>query len=142
MIKDIKQIKEHLKGYSEIELPYPFKQDVHIKYITIKDGDESFYIGGKFIKILDNRILLCNNGKSWTVPISMKNKEGDIIYKSRFFVHKDFNKEKDTSEVSELKSVIETQQGIIDKMAKSLKIKSQENEQMKKILQKIRDKNI
>ena len=53
----------------------------------------------------------------------MKNKEGDVIYKSRFFVHKDFNKEKDTSEVSELKSVIEAQQDIIDKMAKSLKIK-------------------
>ena len=50
MIKDIKQIKEHLKDHSEIELPYPFKKDIHIKYITIKDGDESFYVGGKFIK--------------------------------------------------------------------------------------------
>ena len=41
-----------------------------------------------------------------------------------------------------LKSIIKTQQDIIDKMAKSLKIKSEENEKMKEILQKIRDKNI
>ena len=143
MIKDLKQIKEHLKGHSEIELPYPFKKDVHIKYITIKDNEEYFYVGGKYVKIMDNRILLCNNGKSWAVPINFKNKEGDIIYKTRFFVHKDFNKvDEETVETSELKSIIKTQQDIIDKMAKSLKIKSEENEKMKEILQKIRDKNI
>lgn len=142
MIKDIKQIKEHLKGYAEIEFPFPFKKDVHIKYITLKDNEESFYIGGKYVKMLDNKILLCNNGRSWAVPISLKNKEGDIIYKTRFFIHKDFNKEKESTDVLELKSIINTQQEIIDKMAKSLKIKSQENEQMKQILLKIRDKNI
>ena len=143
MIKDIKQIKEHLKDHSEIELPYPFKGDVHIKYITTKENDEYFYVGGKYVSVMNNKILLCNNGRTWAVPISLKNKEGDIIYKTRFFVHKDFNKvEKETSEVSELKSIINTQQGIIDKMSKSLKIKSQENEQMKQILTKIRDKNI
>ena len=143
MIKDIKQIKEHLKDHSEIELPYPFKKDIHIKYITIKDNEEYFYVGGKYVKVMDNKILLCNNGRSWSVPISIKNKEGDIVYKTRFFVHKDFNKEDgDTVEISELKSIIKTQQDIIDKMSKSLKIKSQENEQMKQILIKIRDKNI
>jgi len=143
MIKDIKQIKEHLKEHSEIELPYPFKKDVHIKYITIKDNEEYFYPGGKYVKVMDNKILLCNNGRSWSVPISIKNKEGDIVYKTRFFVHKDFNKEdEETVEISELKSIIKTQQDIIDKMSKSLKIKSQENEQMKQILIKIRDKNI
>ena len=143
MIKDIKIIKEHLKGCAEIEIPYPFEKEVHIKYITIKDNEEYFYVGGKYVKIMDNKILLCNNGKSWSVPINLKNKEGDIIYKTRFFVHKDFNKEgEETVEVSELKSIIKTQQDVIDKMAKSLKIKSEENEKMKKILQKIRDKNI
>ena len=57
MIKDLKQIKEHLKGHSEIELPYPFKKDVHIKYITIKDNEEYFYPGGKYIKVMDNPFL-------------------------------------------------------------------------------------
>ena len=134
MIKDLKQIKEHLKGHSEIELPYPFKKDVHIKYITIKDGDESFYVGGKFIKILDNRILLCNNGKSWTVPISMKNKEGDVIYKSRFFVHKDFEKRED-KKVSELESIIKSQQEVIKKLSQQVKMKAEDNEKLKLYIQ-------
>jgi hypothetical protein len=142
MIKDIKIIKEHLKGCAEIEIPYPFEKEVHIKYITMKDGEESFYLGGKYKALLNEKILLCNSGKTWAVPINMKNKDGDIIYKTRFFVDKDFNKDKDSDEVIELKSIIKSQQDIIDKMTKSLKIKSEENEKMKMILQKIRDKNI
>jgi hypothetical protein len=142
MIKDIKVIKEHLKGCSEIEIPYPFKNDVHIKYITMKEGEESFYPGGKYVKLLNGKILLCNNGKSWSVPINIKNKEGDIVYKTRFFVVSSFEKDKESTEVTELKSIIKSQQDIIEKISKSLKIKSEENEQMKMILQKIRDKNI
>ena len=142
MIKDIKIIKEHLKGCAEIEIPYPFEKEVHIKYITMKDGEESFYLGGKYKALLNEKILLCNSGKTWAVPINMKNKDGDIIYKTRFFVDKDFNKDKDSEEVIELKSIIKSQQDIIEKMTKSLKIKSEENEKMKMILQKIRDKNI
>ena len=142
MIKDIKIIKEHLKGCAEIEIPYPFEKEVHIKYITMKDGEESFYVCGKYKALLNEKILLCNSGKTWAVPINMKNKDGDIIYKTRFFVDKDFNKDKDSEEVIELKSVIKSQQDIIEKMTKSLKIKSEENEKMKMILQKIRDKNI
>ena len=34
MIKDLKQIKEHLKEHSEIELPYPFKKDVDRKSVV------------------------------------------------------------------------------------------------------------
>jgi len=142
MIKDIKIIKEHLKGCAEIEIPYPFEKEVHIKYITMKDGEESFYLGGKYKALLNEKILLCNSGKTWAVPINMKNKDGDIIYKTRFFVDKDFNKDKDSEDVIELKSIIKSQQDIIEKMTKSLKIKSEENEKMKMILQKIRDKNI
>ena len=76
------------------------------------------------------------------MPINVKNKKGEIIYKSRFFVDKGFDKEKDTEEVIELKSIIKAQQDIIDKISNSLKIKSEENEKMKLILQRIRDKNI
>ena len=36
MIKDIKQIKEHLKGHSEIELPYPLESNIMIKYIHLQ----------------------------------------------------------------------------------------------------------
>tara|TARA_Y100000389_G_C17334418_1_gene449860 strand:+ start:41 stop:466 length:426 start_codon:yes stop_codon:yes gene_type:complete len=139
MIKDINVIKKHLKDCSEIELPYPFENEVHIKYITLKDEEEYFSLGGKFIKLLDGKIVLSNSGQSWTVPINIKNKQGDIIYKSRFFVDKNFNKEKGSVEVLELKSIIKAQQEIIDKMSKSLKLKSDENEKMKIILQRIKD---
>jgi hypothetical protein len=139
MIKDIKVIKKHLKDCSEIELPYPFEKEVYIKYITLKEDEETFSLGGKFIRLLDGKIVLSNAGKSWAVPINIKNKQGDIIYKSRFFVDKDFDKEKDSEEVLELKSIIKTQQEIIDKMSKSLKVKSDENEKMRIILQRIKD---
>jgi len=139
MIKDINEIKKQLKNCLEIELPYPFEYDVHIKYITVKDEEETFYTGGKFIRLLNDKIVLSNAGKSWTVPINIKNKEGDIIYKSRFFVDKHFNVEKDSEEVLELKSIIGSQQDIIDKMSKSLKFKSEENEKMKSILIRIKE---
>ena len=80
MIKDINIIKKHLKDCSEIELPYPFEKEVYIKYITFKDGEEVFSLGGKFMRLLDDKIILSNAGKSWTVPINLKNKKGDIIY--------------------------------------------------------------
>ena len=139
MIKDINVIKKHLKDCSEIELPYPFDKEVYIKYITLKEGEEYFSLGGKFIRLLDGKIVLSNAGKSWTVPINLKNKQGDIIYKTRFYVDKNFNKEKESEEVIELKSIIKAQQEIIDKMSKSLKLKSDENEKMKIILQRIKD---
>jgi len=142
MIKDISEIKKHLKECVEIELPYPFEKEVYIRYITLKDKEESFYLGGKYIRLLNDKILLSNGGKSWTVPINVKDKKGEIIYRSRFFVEKGFEKDKDTEEVIELKSIIKSQQDIIDKISNSLKIKSEENEKMKLILQRIRDKNI
>ena len=37
MIKDIKVIKQLLEGHVEVELPYPFKEGVEIKYMTMKD---------------------------------------------------------------------------------------------------------
>ena len=142
MIKDISEIKKHLKECVEIELPYPFEKEVSIKYITLKDKEESFYLGGKFMRLLNDKILLSNGGRCWSVPINVKDKKGEIIYRSRFFVDKSFDKDKDTEEVIELKSIIKSQQDIIDKISNSLKIKSEENEKMKLILQRIRDKNI
>ena len=142
MIKDISEIKKHLNECVEIELPYPFEKEVYIKYITLKDKEESFYLGGKFIRLLNDKILLSNGGRCWAVPINVKDVKGEIIYRSRFFVDKGFDKDKDTEEVIELKSIIKSQQDIIDKISNSLKIKSEENDKMKLILQRIRDKNI
>ena len=48
MIKDITIIREELNGFAEVEMPYDFPEDCHIKYITMKDNEESFSTGGKF----------------------------------------------------------------------------------------------
>jgi uncharacterized coiled-coil protein SlyX len=130
MIKDKKVIKDLLKEHVEVELPYPFKEGVMIKYFTMKDGEQFFSTGGRFVRMLDRKILLQNSGKSWTVPVDICDKKGDIIYKSRFFVHKDFEKEND-KKISELESIIKSQQDIIKKLSQQVKIKAEENDKLK-----------
>ena len=60
MIKDIKVIKQLLEGHVEVELPYPFKEGVEIKYITMKDGEKYFSTGGRYVRMLNKKILLQN----------------------------------------------------------------------------------
>ena len=135
MIKDIKVIKKLLEDHVEVELPYPFKEGVEIKYITMKDGEQYFSTGGRYVRMLNKKILLQNSGKSWSVPTELCNKEGDIIYKSRFFVNKDFDKEKDSQKVSELESIIESQQEVIKKLSHQVKMKAEENDKLKLFIQ-------
>ena len=135
MIKDIKIIKKLLKDHVEVEIPYPFKEGVEIKYITMKDGEQYFSTGGRYVKMLNKKILLQNSGKSWSIPTELCNKEGDIIYKSRFFVHKDFDKESDSKKVSELESIIESQQEVIKKLSQQVKMKAEENDKLKLYIQ-------
>jgi uncharacterized coiled-coil protein SlyX len=130
MIKDKNVIKDLLKEHVEVELPYPFKEGVMIKYFTMKDGEQFFSTGGRFVRMLNKKILLQNSGKSWTVPVDICDKKGDIIYKSRFFVHKDFEKEND-KKINELESIIKSQQDIIKKLSQQVKIKAEENDKLK-----------
>jgi len=134
MIKDIKVIKQLLEDHVEVELPYPFKEGVEIKYMTMKDGEQYFSTGGRYVRMLNKKILLQNSGKSWSVPTEICNRDGDIIYKSRFFVHKDFEKEKD-SKVSELESIIKSQQDVIKKLSQQVKMKAEENDKLKLYIQ-------
>lgn len=135
MIKDIKVIKQLLEGHVEVELPYPFKEGVEIKYMTMKDGEQYFSTGGRYVRMLNKKILLQNSGKSWSVPTEICNKQGDIVYKSRFFVHKDFDKEEDSKKVSELESIIDSQQDVIKKLSQQVKMKAEENEKLKLYIQ-------
>jgi len=137
MIKDIKIIKQHLEKCVEIEIPYPLEENVIIKYMTLKDGEESFYTGGRYMRMLNEKILLSNTGRSWTVPTVIRNKRGDIIYTSRFFVDKDFENKEDIK-VKELKSIIHSQQEVIKKLSYQVKSKSEENSKLKTIIQKLR----
>ena len=135
MIKDIKVIKQLLEDHVEVELPYPFKEGIEIKYITMKDDEQYFSTGGRYIRMLNKKILLQNSGKSWSVPTEICNKKGDIVYKSRFFVHKDFDKEKDSKKVSELETIIESQQDVIKKLSQQVKMKAEEKAKLKLYIQ-------
>jgi len=137
MIKDMKLIKEHLDKCVEIELPYPLEKNILVRYITLLDGEQSFYTGGRYVRMLNNKILLSNSGKSWAVPTVIKDKKGNIIYTSRFFVDKDFEN-KDDKETKELKSIIESQQEVIKKLSYQVKVKSEDNDKLKLIIQKLR----
>ena len=50
MTTDLNTIKSELKGFSQIELPYDLQKNTPVKYLTIKDNQEYFYTGGKFLR--------------------------------------------------------------------------------------------
>jgi len=126
MIKDVSVILKELENYEEIEMPYNFNSNCHIKYITIlKNGEESFFKGGKYVSRMNDDLLLDNGTKIWRVPIYLRDKEGEIIYKSRLFCKNSESicVDKDSKEeIEKLNKVVEYQQSIINKLSERLKL--------------------
>ena len=131
MLKDIILIKKELEGFEEIEFPYPLKPGIIVKYITAKDDEESFFTGGKFVKMGNEKIYLTNGGPNWTVPIKVRDDECNIQYESRFFIPEKEEEEEIDKETKELHDTIEFQQSVIEKLTDQLK----EIELQKKYLQ-------
>ena len=131
MIKDYELIREQLCGFVEVDMPdnksFDFPLHCDVKYIMMKDNDESFYPGGKFIRRCNDYIILKSDISQWSVPICNRDKNGTILYKSRFFVPENINilsgggKKKEDKETSELNKTIQFQQTIIDKLTARLK---------------------
>tara|TARA_B100000780_G_scaffold185507_1_gene130282 strand:- start:461 stop:838 length:378 start_codon:yes stop_codon:yes gene_type:complete len=121
MTTELKKIKEELKGFSQVELPYDIKINTPVKYLCIKDNQEKFYIGGKFVRFGNDCLVLSNGSNNWSVNKYIKEKDGTILYSSKFFipsVEEDYNCSK---EMKELKSIIKTQQEIIEKLSYQVK---------------------
>ena len=121
MITDIKIIKKELENFSQIEFPYDIKRNCHVKYLTLKDNQEYFYTGGKFIRFGNECLILENSNKTWSVPKYRKDKKGNILYSSKFFIQDNEEEITCTTEIKELYSIIKTQQHIIDKLSLKLK---------------------
>jgi len=119
MITDINRIKTELKGFSQIEFPYNINKGCLVKYLTIKDNNEFFHLGGNFVRFGNDSLVLTKSNQTWSIPKYIKDKEGNILYRSKFFVPNDDSVE--SKEVKELKSIIKTQQNIIDKLTERLK---------------------
>jgi len=119
MLQDINLIRKELEGYEEIEFPYPLKPGIIVKYITVKDDEESFFTGGKFVKMGNETIYLTNGGPTWKVPIKVRDDECNIQYKSRFFIPS--VEDVKSNEVIKFEKIIKAQQDIIEKMTETIK---------------------
>jgi len=130
MITDLTEIRKHLVGYAEVEMPYDFVNECPIHYITCSmddDGNisnESFFPDFKFKSRCNDILLVENKALSKRVPICRRNKEGDIIYQSRFFIPETIDEEGtavgDKSN-QELEDKISYQQEIIEKLIERIK---------------------
>jgi len=140
MIKDLTKIRELLKDYVEVEMPYDFNKGCDIQYVTCdldSEGDidinkESFYPKCKFIRRCNDILIVEYNGQTRNVQIYRRDKDGNIIYTSRFFIlEKSGENQIDISQIgggnktkediNELKDTIEYQQSIIEKLTERIK---------------------
>ena len=121
MTTDISKIRESLQHCEEISLPYKFTPKCWIKYITIKGEDEAFYEGGEFLRMGDHKIFLRNKGKQLCAPTCVRSDDGEILYKSRFFI--DPTKKTDCEiKKDELQKIVTQQQSIIKKAGDQIKL--------------------
>ena len=149
MIKDLTKIRELLRDYIEVEMPYDFNKGCDIQYVTcgldsegnIDINAESFYPKCKFIRRCNDILIVDFNGQPKNVQIYRRDKIGNIIYKSRFFIlENDTEKSnqigggKSKEDINELKDTIEYQQSIIEKLTERVKhVEVQKHEVQEKI---------
>ena len=121
MIKNISTIRKELENHIQIQLPHSFSKNCIVKYITLKDNEEVFYKGGKYVSFGDNCLWLKNAAMTWSVPIHIKQKDGSIEYTTSFFICDKEGEEEDCEkDKQELNEVIQYQQSILEKMTKTI----------------------
>ena len=148
MIKDLTKIRELLTDYVEVEMPYDFNKGCSIQYVTcgldsegnIDINTDSFYPNCKFIRRCNDILIVDHKGQTKNVHICRRDKIGNIIYKSRFFILENntensnsnqiggsqvggsqIGKNKTKEDINELKDTIEYQQSIIEKLTERVK---------------------
>ena len=104
--------------------PYDIQIGKNVKYITLKDGSEYFYTGGKYIRMGDNKIVIKSGPSIDYVPLTFQNQDGTIIYRTRLFVENE-KEVCDEKQKEEYEKIIHTQQQIIEKMNVQLKKQTQ-----------------
>jgi len=134
MSKDLKYIRQKLKGFSEVDSPFDLKRGELIHYITLENDEEIFY-SGKYLRMIQNKIIVQIDGLDKYVTLKLLNKEGDILYKTRIFNNEDDSDDTPTTEQIEFEEIIKSQQKIIEKM-------SEQNIKCKKIIENLDKKNL
>lgn len=126
MSQDLSFIKQELSKCEEFSNPFDIEKKSHVKYITLKNRQEYFYTGGKYVGMSDNKIILQTDKTKVFVPLTIKQPDGTLLYKTRLFV---VNKKDELSskEKQHYESIIQTQQSIIETMTQKIKELSQMN---------------
>jgi len=129
MSQDLSFIKEELSTCEEFTNPFDIDIQSHVKYITLKDRQEYFYTGGKYIGMIDNKIILKTQKRNVYIPLTIKNPNGTILYKTRLFVMDDNIVPSRTHD--EYQSIINAQQSIIETMTQTIASLSDKNNEYK-----------
>ena len=93
------------------------------KYIpvTLIPWQLLFFMTNWLFNVEITTLVLSNGSSNWSVNKYIKDKDGTILYSSKFFIptiEEDYNCSKD---IKELKSIIKAQQEIIDKLSYQVK---------------------
>ena len=138
MIQDIENIKKEIKDHIEIDITFPILPGTIIKYITLNnDDEESFYLGGEYVRKGNEKIFIRQANKTWAVQSNIRDNQNYIIYTSRFFIHKNNLEPKKINEDKEYEKIIKKQQKVIDKLSNQVinyqKIINKQNIQIQKL---------
>ena len=77
MTTDLNTIKKELKGFSQIQFPQDIIKNTPVKYLCIKDNQEYFYTGGKFVRFGNDCLILNNGSNNWSVKkYDLQNNKG------------------------------------------------------------------
>jgi len=138
-IDDISEIRKILKDYVEVELPYDFKKEEDIKYITLDKNTqtESFFNGGEYVKSGNELIYLQNGPINWTIKTKLRDDDNNIYYTSRIYIRDKIDiKNYNTKDILEFQKTIKAQQMVIEKMTKTIREDKIQIQKYENLLQK------
>jgi len=143
-IRDISTIREELKDYEEVEMPYTFIVNSHVKYITLEEdtNSEAFYMGGTFLKMGNERVYLQSGPATWNIPVKVRDDNNNVIYESKFFVEIDDETRQNVEkgkEIKEYEKIIKAQQMVIEKMTISIKQDKLKIQKYESVIQKLKN---
>ena len=131
MSQDLDFIKQELIHCEEFSSPFDIDINSYVKYITLKNKQEYFYSGGKYIGMRENQIILQTDKTKLYVPLTLKNPDGSILYKTRLFVVNEDSQESSLKTSQHYESIIQTQQSIIETLTQKIKQFSDQNQELK-----------
>jgi hypothetical protein len=131
MSQDLDFIKQELIHCEEFSSPFDIDINSNVKYITLKNKQEYFYEGGKYIGMTDNKIILQTDKTKLYVPLTQKHPNGSILYKTKLFVVNEDSQELSLKTSQHYESIIQSQQSIIETLTQKIKQFSDKNQELK-----------